>query len=92
MASGIITGPFGHYWYQMLDRRFPVRNLSSIAKKCAFDQIVAAPIFSLLVILVIHTLDGKHILQVINIFKEKFWLIYAVYYIITFLLNLILSC
>lgn len=78
MASGIVTGPFGHYWYLMLESKFPHRNLKNIAKKCLCDQLVAAPLFNILFITVVHTLDGKHIRQIAEIFREKFLIIYAV--------------
>lgn len=76
-ASGIVTGPFGHYWYTFLDKRFKGRSMASISKKCFFDQLIAAPIFTLIVITVIHTIDGKHLRQIAEIFKEKFLVIYA---------------
>lgn len=78
MSSGILTGPFGHYWYLFLDKKYPGRSFRSISRKCFFDQLIAAPLFTILVITFIHTIDGKHLRQIANIFKEKFLIIYAV--------------
>lgn len=75
---GLLTGPFGHYWYLILDRKLPHKTKKSILTKVLCDQLIAAPIFNFLFITAIHTLDGKHIKQVLDIFKEKFLTIYAV--------------
>jgi protein Mpv17 len=77
-AAGILTGPFGHYWYLFLERKFTHRSSANILKKMLCDQLIAAPIFNILFISVIHTLDGKHIRQIAEIFKDKFLTIYAV--------------
>jgi hypothetical protein len=85
---GVTTGPFGHYWYSFLDRKFAARTPLNILKKVFCDQLIAAPIFNILFIFALHTLDGKHIMQVYEIFKEKFLLIYTVSAPIRLFLNI----
>ena len=85
---GLLTGPFCHYWYGMLDRRFPSRSMLTILKKVFFDQLVCSPLCNVLFIFSFHTLDGKHMRQVLDIFKEKFLLIYAVRVLLKVVLSL----
>lgn len=75
---GLLTGPFGHYWYLYLDKKYPLKNTKSIFRKMLYDQLLAAPVYNVLFITAIHTLDGKHLRQICQTFKEKFITIYAV--------------
>ena len=77
-AIGLVSGPFGHYWYNYLDRRFKTRTTKDVLMKILYDQAIGAPIFNVLFIYGTHTLDGKHISLITEIFKEKFLTIYAV--------------
>ncbi|CAF0742345.1 unnamed protein product [Brachionus calyciflorus] len=76
-SVGFLTGPFGHYWYLFLDKKYPFKTGKSILSKILCDQLIAAPIFNVLFITAIHTLDGKHLRQIYETFKEKFFTIYA---------------
>ena len=39
MASGgLIFGVAGHYWYQLLDRKFPGRSLTVVSKKLSVNN------------------------------------------------------
>jgi protein Mpv17 len=44
-ATGLILGPFNHYWYTMLDRALPSVAALTVGKKILADQSVAAPFF-----------------------------------------------
>ena len=74
----MVSGPFGHYWYTFLDRRFKSKTTRDVLMKILYDQAIGAPIFNVLFIYGAHTLDGKHISHITEIFKEKFLTIYAV--------------
>lgn len=75
---GLLTGPFGHYWYSFLDGRYPHKNTKSALKKVFFDHTIASPIFTISFIFIAHMLDGKHFMQAYEIFKEKFIKIYVI--------------
>ncbi len=74
---GILTGPFGHYWYLLLDKWYPVVTRRNVLKKVLLDAVIASPIFNVIFIFVAHTLDGKQLAETVKIFKEKFLTIYA---------------
>ncbi len=74
---GVLTGPFGHYWYFFLDKWYPVATRRNVLKKVLLDAVIASPIFNVLFIFVAHTLDGKALAETYRIFKDKFVLIYC---------------
>ncbi|RNA35084.1 mpv17 2 [Brachionus plicatilis] len=76
-SVGSLTGPFLHNWYLFLDKKYPFKNPKSIIKKMLLDQLLAAPLLNILFITAIHTLDGKHLKQIYETFKEKLLTIYA---------------
>jgi len=46
-ATGLMLGPFNHYWYSMLDRVLPSVTVLTVGKKILADQTVAAPCFAI---------------------------------------------
>lgn len=74
---GLIMGPFGHFWYKILDSKMPSRALGMVALKVAMDQIISAPLLNVFYIMGSNLLDGKKLDKCIEIFKEKFLEIYA---------------
>ncbi|KOC67938.1 Mpv17-like protein 2 [Habropoda laboriosa] len=40
---GLLQGPFHHWFYMILDRAFPGRNVMSVIKKTCLDQTIASP-------------------------------------------------
>ena len=42
--TGLLLGPFCHYWYLYLDRWFPGRTFRIIVKKLIVDQIICSPV------------------------------------------------
>ena len=42
--SGLLVGPFCHYWYLYLDRWFPGKTFRVIAKKLFVDQLICSPV------------------------------------------------
>lgn len=44
MASmGCVLAPIGHYWFQVLDRYLPGRQLASVGKKVILDMVLMGP-------------------------------------------------
>ncbi len=73
-----MMGPFGHYWYQYLDKMFPKKTGMNIVRKVIFDQLVAAPTFNLMSIGGYLMFDGKSFLDIKKAVEEKFLVIYSV--------------
>lgn len=42
--SGLLIGPFCHYWYMFLDKWLPGRTFRIIAKKLVVDQLICSPV------------------------------------------------
>lgn len=42
--TGIVIGPFCHYWYVFLDWCFPGKSLKTVTKKIFVDQVICSPI------------------------------------------------
>ena len=42
--TGLVIGPFCHYWYLALDRWFPGRTMRIITKKLVVDQLICSPV------------------------------------------------
>ncbi|XP_048415381.1 mpv17-like protein 2 [Stegostoma tigrinum] len=75
-ATGCLMGPFGHFWYGALDRRFPGRTKRTVLKKVLLDQIIASPIFGLIYFGGMGMLEGHHPIECLMEFKRKFWKFY----------------
>ncbi|XP_048470108.1 mpv17-like protein 2 isoform X2 [Rhincodon typus] len=75
-ATGCLMGPFGHFWYGALDRRFPGRTKRTVLKKVLLDQIIASPIFGLIYFGGMGILDGHRPIECLMEFKRKFWKFY----------------
>ncbi|RUS76434.1 hypothetical protein EGW08_015803 [Elysia chlorotica] len=67
-ASGLAVGPVAHYWYLYLDRWFPGRNVASLFKKVALDQLVLSPVYVTMFLVVIGLLEGQSRISM----KEEF--------------------
>jgi len=46
VLATVICGPFVHYWYRFLDRKFPGKSARAIAKKCVTDVSISPLYFS----------------------------------------------
>jgi len=46
ILATVVCGPFIHYWYRFLDRRFPGKSARAIAKKCIADVSISPIYFS----------------------------------------------
>lgn len=75
-AIGLLMGPFGHYWYTILDKVYHKRTALNIARKMVCDQLIAAPIFNCITILGTLFLDGKNVEQAMCSLREKFLDVY----------------
>ena len=71
-------GPVGHFWYSFLDKIFPKQTVINTIRKILFDQLLASPIFTSLVIFGTNIFDGRKYSDCYAIFKEKFFTIYTV--------------
>lgn len=40
---GLLQGPFHHWFYMILDKFLPGRNIASVVKKTCLDQTIASP-------------------------------------------------
>eukprot|EP01116_Phalansterium_solitarium_P004838 TRINITY_DN15_c8_g1_i1.p1 TRINITY_DN15_c8_g1~~TRINITY_DN15_c8_g1_i1.p1 ORF type:complete len:246 (-),score=9.56 TRINITY_DN15_c8_g1_i1:396-1133(-) len=55
----IALGPFAHFWYRFLDKRFPDTSGRTILKKVAMDQLLFSPPFYAAFYLSMSTMEGK---------------------------------
>ncbi|KYQ91758.1 pmp22 family protein [Tieghemostelium lacteum] len=62
-----MTGPVFHYWYLILDTKFPKKKTSHVLMKSALDQIICAPIFDAIFFIGMGVLERKSWEQI----KEK---------------------
>lgn len=76
-VTGLFIGPFCHYWYQFLDRRFPGRTFKILTKKILVDQIFCSPVIIGLFLVVTSTLEKKSWEKVIEENKDKVLKLYA---------------
>jgi len=77
-ALGLAIGPLCHYWYIMLDRKFPKKTMLHIIRKVSLDQLVCAPFINAFSIGFISLFDGAQSLrEVFDLLKEKFLTVYA---------------
>lgn len=77
-AVGISQGPPHHYWYLMLDRFLPKRDLRTVMLKILADQIFAAPFFAITFFFGMGVLEDKRMSECWNEFKKKFPTVYLV--------------
>lgn len=77
-ALGLMIGPLCHYWYILLDKKFPTKSRSVIFRKVMLDQLIAAPLCNVLSIVGVLLLEGKCFDEIVENIKEKFLKIYAV--------------
>jgi hypothetical protein len=75
---GTAMGPFGHYWYNLLDKILPSCTLAIISLKVCLDQLISAPLLNVFYIFGSNGLDGKNLEECCEIFNDKFMTIYAV--------------
>ena len=43
-AFGCIEAPVGHYWFQILERYLPGKQLAAVSKKVMLDMVLMGPI------------------------------------------------
>ncbi len=73
-----MMGPFGHFWYTFLDKKYSKKTGLNILRKMICDQLFAAPIMNLMVLAGVTALEGKDFKHIMNLLKEKFLTVYAV--------------
>ena len=75
---GLSQGPPHHYWYTLLDRWLPRRDLRTVGLKVLADQLFAAPTFAILFFYGMGLLNGDSLRKCWVEFKEKFPYVYLV--------------
>lgn len=75
---GSVLGSIQHLFYQSLDRRYPARDLRTIALKVAIDQIVCSPVNIAIFIYGLGVMESKTLPEINDEFKEKSAMIYLV--------------
>lgn len=58
-ASGLVIGPFCHYWYLFLDKWLPGKTVKIVLKKVIVDQLICSPIYISLFLLTTTLLENK---------------------------------
>ncbi|XP_013783720.1 mpv17-like protein 2 [Limulus polyphemus] len=69
-TSGIVLGALGHYWYGMLDRRFPGTKAVSVIKKLLSEMALSPP-FALVMFQGVGLLEGRSQRQCFEDYKEN---------------------
>lgn len=75
---GGILGSMQHLFYWSLDKRYPARDMLTIAKKILIDQTVCTPINIIVFIYGLGILENKTFAQINEEFKEKSLFIFSV--------------
>lgn len=57
--TGLLFGPFCHYWYILLDRWFPGQSARVVMKKLIVDQLICSPIVITSFLFVTSYLEGR---------------------------------
>ncbi|XP_065211843.1 mpv17-like protein 2 [Planococcus citri] len=77
IGVGLLLGPLQHIFYKCIDERFPSRDIRSVFKKIALDQIIASPVYIVAFFICCGTLERK-IEESKKEIKNKFFDIYTV--------------
>ena len=56
--TGFLIGPLVHYWYLYLDKWYPGRSVSVLAKKLLLDQMLCSPIYICTFLVALNILEG----------------------------------
>jgi len=77
-AVGIVLGSIQHLFYRALDRRYPARDVQTIAKKIFFDQTLCTPVNIAVFIYGLGILENKTLAKMNDELLEKFIVIFTV--------------
>ncbi|XP_066601098.1 protein Mpv17 [Prorops nasuta] len=69
----LLTGPATIIWYRILNKYVGSKGGTVALKKVTFDQIVFAPIFLIVLLSTIHTLQGKNLGEFKTKLKEEYY-------------------
>lgn len=81
-VTGILIGPFCHYWYIFLDWWLPGRSARVVTKKLLVDQLICSPIIITSFLYVTSYLEGKRGRELKNELLEKGKTLYAAEWIV----------
>ena len=77
-APGIILTPLNYYWLVYLDKILPARTFKVICKKIILDQVIGAPVFLVLFIIMVCLAEGKNMNESLKEVYQKFLFMYLV--------------
>lgn len=77
---GTVLGSFQHLFYSSLDKRYPARDMRTIAKKIFIDQSLCTPINIVVFLYGLGILENKTWNKMNEEFKNKFLVIFSVSY------------
>lgn len=75
---GTVLGSMQHLFYWSLDKRYPARDVYTIAKKILIDQTSCTPIGIAVFIYGLGLLEHKTWVKMNEEFKDKFFVIFLV--------------
>lgn len=75
---GLMLGPPQHYFYKVLDKRFPQTDMRTITKKILLDQSFLSPTSIFIFFYGLGFLERNELSKINEEFKKKFWTVYKV--------------
>lgn len=81
-CTGLIIGPFIHYWYILLDRWLPGRALRVLCKKVLLDQLVCSPVYVSLFMLSLGLMEKKSLAEMKKDFVDKGSVLYVAEWVV----------
>lgn len=80
--TGLLIGPFVHYWYILLDGRFRGRGFRTLVKKVVLDQIICSPVYLGMFVLSLGVLEGRKWSQIKEDVMGKGPVLYAAEWVV----------
>lgn len=81
-GTGLLIGPFVHYWYVFLDRWLPGRTFRILCKKVLLDQLICSPAYLTIFVLSLGAMEGRSWQDIQNDARDKGSLLYVAEWVV----------